>query len=166
MIRNKSKGPYDDRKGPVALVVTLSIVLIVTMWYSGMSTTVGPTVVPDPRGVNLHFKTRAGTCEQLFASRLDLLQSAPGGPPAAAAGVPPFDGLVVPPLYRPDFIATHRGMGKLLVGSGTKLSVLNAASPSSGAAHTIMMLKGKWTCQRPRTGLGTKGSASFAPGRS
>ncbi len=142
MIRNKAAGPYDDKKGPILLVVTLSVVLIITLWYTSITSLPGHKVLPNPRDFNLGFKTSAGVCDQLLANRADLLQTGAASP--AALRKPQsdavFSGLVVPPLYRPNFVVAHTGLSKVLVGSDDTLTVMDATAPSTS---TQLQLSGE-----------------------
>jgi hypothetical protein len=141
MIRNKSKGPYDDKKGPILLVVTLSVVLIITLWYTSITSLPGPKVLPNPRDFNLGFKTSAGVCDQLLANRADLLQTGIVSASSLRQSIElPFDGLVVPPLYRPNFAVAHTGLNMVLVGAGSQLTVLDASKPASA---TQLQLNGQ-----------------------
>ena len=128
MIRQKSAGPYNDRKGPVVLVLVLAAAMIATLVF--MSTGLAGFVAVDWHGYSPGITLRAGEC--------DLVGSVAS---ASAAGASSGVNLAAP--FSPTSIVLHTGVGTVgswVVAAPYKLALMPAApdgtvAPLSNASY-------------------------------
>jgi uncharacterized membrane protein YidH (DUF202 family) len=113
MIRRKSAGPYNDRKGPVVLVLVLAAAMIATLVF--MTTSSAGFVAVNWRDYSPGITIRAGTCDLLGAVGLST--------GAAAA-----QSVALAPLFTPTSLELHVGMGSWLVATPYKLATVAAAT--------------------------------------
>lgn len=126
MIRRKSAGPYNDRKGPVVLVLVLAAAMIATLVF--MNTSSSGYAAVNWREYTPSITIRTGACDVL-ASGLgpQALPAASESRTSAAPVAAAMHSVALAPLLHPTSVVFHAGIGSWVIASPYKLALLRAA---------------------------------------